>query len=160
MEEWKQWEAAAIVAISFVTARLGALFVPLTLLVGFNLMDYVTGLLAAPYRGQARSSYKGFLGIAKKICMWLLVGVGAGMDLMLVHTGAALGIHWPFKLLVACLVCIWLLANEMISVVENISEMGVAVPPFLLPLIHWVRRSAERQGKTLKQQGEEKRKKK
>jgi phage-related holin len=35
---------------------------------------------------------------------------------------------------VASLVAVWLICNEIISILENISDIGVAMPPFLLKL--------------------------
>jgi hypothetical protein len=35
---------------------------------------------------------------------------------------------------VASLVAVWLICNEIISILENINDIGVAMPPFLLKL--------------------------
>lgn len=120
----------------------GALAIPFALLVLCNIVDYFTGLGAAPSRGEARNSNRGFLGAAKKICMWLLVLVGVIMDLMLAFVATAFNWVLPFNLAVACLVCVWLLVNELISIIENIDDIGVKVP-LLLPLVNWVKKKVE-----------------
>lgn len=127
---------------SALTASLGALAIPLYLLVMANVIDYGTGLMAAPYRGQERSSYKGIKGIFKKVCMWLLVLVGFFLDVLLDYLAQTMGWQMPFKFAIACLVAVWLLVNELISIIENIADLGVEVP-FLMPIVKWVKQKAE-----------------
>lgn len=73
------------------TAWLGILAIPIYVLVLMNVADYVTGLVAAPYRGQRRSSDIGFRGIAKKVSMWVLVGIGATIDWLAAYTATTVG---------------------------------------------------------------------
>ena len=125
---------------ALVTARLGALAAPLYILVLLNMMDYATGFVAAPYRGEKRSSAVGFRGIAKKVCMWLLVALGGVLDWLMAY---AIGIQVPFHFLVAALVAVWLICNEIVSILENIGDIGVELPPFLMRLVRWVKAAAE-----------------
>ena len=108
-----------------------------------NIIDYVTGLVASPYRGQRIDSYKGFRGIAKKICMWLLVIVGAMVDQLILYAGNTIGITLPFTYLIACVVAIWLICNEMISILENAADIGAPIPPFLMPLVKNIKKQVE-----------------
>ena len=73
---------AALVALS---AWLGALAVPVYIMMGASVLDYLTGLAAAPAREEKLSSYKGIRGIVKEVCMWALVAVGVMVDLLLGH---------------------------------------------------------------------------
>ena len=114
---------------------LGALAVPVILLVLCNIIDYVTGLAASKYRGQQISSYKGIRGIQKKICMWLLICVGAIVDQLIVYACAQASLIVPFEFAIACVVAIWLICNEVISILENIKDIGVNLPPFLNKLM-------------------------
>ncbi len=125
------------------TAWLGMLAIPMYILVGLNVVDYITGLVAAPYRGQQRQSGRGFSGILKKVCMWFLVGIGGAVDWLLVYAASDLNINLPFNTPVAIAVAVWLLINEIISILENIDDIGVALPPFLKPLIMWVKQGTE-----------------
>lgn len=136
-------KTVAVAAFGALSAWLGWLAVPVVLLVVCNVLDYVTGIIAAPARGQKRSSVRGFAGIVKKIGMWVLVGIGVMMDILLAYLTETMGMTLPVSFAVGCLVCVWLLANEMVSVVENIDAMGVKVP-FLLSLVKWVRQSGEK----------------
>jgi toxin secretion/phage lysis holin len=117
------------------SAWLGVLAIPAYLLVAVNVIDYGTGLAAAKYRGQKINSYKSFRGIAKKICMWLLVGVGAVIDSLITYAANQASITLHFGFLVASLTAMWLICNEIISILENISDIGVDLPPFLLKFV-------------------------
>lgn len=128
---------------ALVTARLGALAAPLYILVLLNMMDYATGFVAAPYRGEKRSSAVGFRGIAKKVCMWLLVALGGVLDWLMAYAMETIGIQVPFHFLVAALVAVWLICNEIVSILENIGDIGVELPPFLMRLVRWVKAAAE-----------------
>ena len=125
-----------IVAIwSIIMSALGILAIPVMLLITCNIIDYATGLIASKFRNQEIDSYKGIKGIAKKICMWLLVGVGVIVDQLLSYSADVVGITLPFTFLVACIVAIWLNCNEIISILENINDIGVTLPPFLQPIV-------------------------
>lgn len=128
---------------ALITAWLGVLAAPLYILILLNMMDYATGFVAAPYRGEKRSSAVGFRGIAKKICMWLLVALGGVLDWLVAYAMDTIGIEIPFHFLVAALVAIWLICNEIVSILENIGDIGVELPPFLMRLVHWVKAAAE-----------------
>ena len=49
----------------------------------------------------------------------------------------------PFTFLVACMVAIWIICNEIISILENIKDMGVNIPAFLEPLIRNIKSQVE-----------------
>ncbi len=128
---------------SFLASILGILYVPVLLMVLCNLIDYITGLLASKYRAEHINSYKSFRGIAKKICMWILVVVGAIVDKLIAYAVEAIGIAMPFTFLIACIVAIWIVCNELISILENIIDIGVWVPAFMSPLIKNIKSKAE-----------------
>ncbi|MDF2537404.1 MAG: toxin secretion/phage lysis holin [Herbinix sp.] len=122
---------------------LGILAIPVFVLVLCNVIDYGTGLAAAKYRDQELNSYKSFRGIAKKVCMWLLVGVGAMIDWLIIYASDTVGIKLPVSFLIACIVAIWLIANEIISILENVVDIGTPIPPFLMPLVKNIRKQVE-----------------
>ncbi len=133
-----------------ITALLSALFswltvvaVPMILLVVLQLIDYATGLCAAKYRNEHISSYKSFNGIAKKICMWLLVVVGGIVDWLIVYGSTSIGITLPLNGIVAIAVCVWLMCNEIISVLENMIDIGVRLPKFMLRITKHIQSKVE-----------------
>jgi toxin secretion/phage lysis holin len=128
---------------SILSGWLGILFIPMLILVACNIIDYGTGLAAGPKRGQTINSYKSFRGIMKKVCMWLLVLIGFLIDQLVIYAGKTVGIALPFTFLVACIVAIWLICNEIISILENIVDIGVELPPFLAPIVKNIKKQVE-----------------
>lgn len=136
-------KAVFVAIFAALSAWLGILAVPVLVLVLLNIADYGTGLCAAKYRDQTISSYRSFRGIAKKICMWLLVGVGAILDWLLMFAAEQAGIELHIGYLVACVVAVWLICNEIISILENISDIGTKLPPFLMKIVKYIKSKAE-----------------
>jgi toxin secretion/phage lysis holin len=132
--------------LSALSAWLGTLAVPVYILVGLNIADYATGVAAAHYRGERVSSNLGFRGIAKKVCMWLLVALGAAVDWLVLYAAGQLGFSSPLSYLAASAVAIWLICNELLSILENIADIGVQPPGFLKTLIGLVKDQAESKG--------------
>ena len=129
---------------SFLSSILGVLYIPVLLMVLCNVIDYITGLFAAPRREDGGiSSYRSMRGIVKKVMMWILVVVGAVIDQLLKYASATLGISLPFTFLVACIVAVWIVCNEIISILENMIDIGVELPGFLLPLVKNIKSQTE-----------------
>ena len=63
------------------------------------------------------SSKAGWFGLAKKVCTLLLIAVAVRMDILLGTT------------YIRDAVCISFCLNELLSIVENTSLMGVPFPP-------------------------------
>ncbi|WP_371296866.1 holin family protein [Ruminococcus sp.] len=147
MEQANQVKAVFTMVFAFVSAIFGVLAIPVMLLVGCNVIDYITGLMASKYRAQDINSYKSIRGIFKKVSMWLLVMVGAIIDEMLLYTSTSIGWKSPVTFLIACVVALWLICNEIISILENIQDMGVRIPAFLQPLVKHIRSQVEEQVK-------------
>ncbi|MBQ8781096.1 MAG: phage holin family protein [Oscillospiraceae bacterium] len=122
---------------------LGILYIPVMMLIAANIVDYATGLCAAKYRDEEIKSYKSVRGIIKKVCMWLLVAVGAMTDWLLKFAAENAGVTIKLHFVAASVVAVWLIANELISILENISDIGVAMPSFLLKLAKSVKKQTE-----------------
>ena len=76
MKDIDKIKVVFITVFTAIHGALGTLAIPFYILVGVNIIDYFTGIYAAKCRGEKVSSNVGFHGIAKKVCMWLLVLVG------------------------------------------------------------------------------------
>lgn len=128
----------------FLSSALGILYIPVLLMVGSNIVDYITGLIAAKYRTDGTiSSYRAMKGVFKKVTMWLLVVVGAMIDELLAYTSSTLGFGVTLNYLVASIVAIWIVCNELISILENMIDIGISIPAFLLPLVKNIKSKAE-----------------
>lgn len=147
-------KAAVIAVISALMSWLGILAVPMFLLVGCNLVDYITGLLAAGNRTEEVNSYKSVSGIIKKVCTWLLVLIGAWIDVLIAYTVEIAGINLSLPFVVATVVAVWLVVNEIISILENMLDIGVHMPPFLLPVVKYIRRQVEESAKKIEEAGD------
>ena len=129
---------------SVLSSFLGVLYIPVLLMVSCNVIDYITGLAAAKYRKDGGiSSYKSIRGIVKKVSMWLLVVVGVIIDSLISYSANTIGLNIPFKFLVACVVAIWIVCNELISILENMIDIGVNIPPFLIPIVKRIKSNTE-----------------
>lgn len=139
----KQIKAIFITVFSAIGSFLGVLAIPVVILIMCNIMDYITGIAAGPSRGQKIDSYKSFKGIWKKVCMWLLIVIGALIDWLLISTGQTLGIQIPFNFIISIVVAVWLVFNEIISILENMVDIGINLPPFLMPLVKNLKKQVE-----------------
>lgn len=137
-------KALFITITSALMSMLGILAVPVFLLVGCNIVDYITGLCAARYRQDKEiSSYKSIRGITKKVCMWLLVLIGSFVDILIQYAIDCTGTEITIPFVVATVVAVWLVANEIISILENMLDIGVTMPPFLMPIVKYIKKQVE-----------------
>lgn len=144
MDKAKVMKACISMITSVLASRLGILYIPIVLVIVCNVVDYVTGLMAAPRRADGHiSSYKSMRGIFKKIAMWILIVVGAIVDVLLLYMAQVFGYTWPFAFVVAAVVAVWIVCNEIISILENLIDIGINLPPFLLPLVKNIKKKAE-----------------
>ncbi|WP_339200430.1 phage holin family protein [Paenibacillus sp. FSL P2-0322] len=98
---------------------LGGFSVFVHLLLIMVIVDWLTGWAAAWIRGELRSRV-GFHGIIRKVAIFLVVVVAHFID-------AALGGLNYFQNAVIC----FYLANELLSITENVGRMGVPMPTVL-----------------------------
>lgn len=136
-------KAVFIMIWSIMFSWLGILALPVVLLVVGNVTDYITGIMASQYREEQVSSYKGIRGIYKKVGMWILIFVGWMMDMLMNYTVQYIGLSISLPYVVATVVAVWLICNEVISILENLIDMDVAIPPFLMPLARMIKGQVE-----------------
>ena len=136
-------KAAFIVAFGALFSWLGILAVPVLLLVGMNITDYITGLYAAKYREEKVTSYKSMRGITKKVFMWVLIIIGWVMDILINYTVQYMGLGIKIPFVVATVVAVWLICNEVISTLENLIDIGVDIPPFMMPIAKLIKGQVE-----------------
>ena len=154
MEKATKYKAFFTAIFSFLSSIFGILAIPVILMVLCNIIEYITGLLASPYRNEDINSYKSIRGIIKKVCMWLLVVVGAILDELIIYAVASFGLTWPFTFMIACVVAVWIICSELISILENLKDIGAPIPTFLLPLVKNIKTQVEDQVKFNSKEGE------
>lgn len=88
----------------------------------FIVLDFITGLVKAWHNGEV-SSTKSRKGILKKTMFLSMILIGHWLDKVSLISDNSMS----FRMLVL----VFIITNEGISILENISEMGVPIPEFL-----------------------------
>lgn len=140
--ENKGIQAVLTAAITAFAVYFNALAVPLFVLVIMMIIDYVSGMAAA-WRAGTLSSKKGIDGVIKKVGYMALVAVAMGVDYLIFSGFTAVNVSVGFEMLFGILVAVWLIINEMISILENLSRIGVPIPKFLTKVVKRLKISAE-----------------
>jgi toxin secretion/phage lysis holin len=110
----------AAVGAGVASTLLGGWDKSLEILLIFIIMDYITGVGAA-FKTKTLKSSTGFEGLMKKGAVFLIVILAAQIDRI---TGNAAGV---FRTATS----FFFVANEGLSIVENVGEMGVKLPGFI-----------------------------
>lgn len=129
----------------------GLLAVPLLLLVPCMIIDWITGIASSKVQGIKITSEISFKGITKKISMLILIFVGWVLDILIAYAIETMNLQLMLPNIIACIVAVWLVLNELISITENVSVLGVNVP-FLSPIMHLIKDKVE---ETIKTEGTE-----
>ncbi len=120
--------------VAGLAAYFGALVIPLVILIVVMVTDYVTGMTRA-WITKSFSSRVGVAGIVKKVLYLVLVAVGIVVDFLLSGALAQIGVEIPMQGIIGMIVTVWLIINELISILENLSQAGVPIPAFLVKLV-------------------------
>ena len=129
-------------ALAGLSAYFGQLLIPFAVLLGAVIADYISGLVKA-FMQEELSSKRGIKGIIKKLCYGGLVIVGMEADWLLSQGLETIGITIPFSGAIALIITIWLIINELISILENLYVIGVPQIPGLSALLKKLKVSAE-----------------
>lgn len=120
-------------------------------------IDYVTGLICGAMGKSQKTetgylaSHAAFLGLLKKALILLVVLLAALLD-QAVSNGAGI----QFEAVMGA-TCLWFIASEGLSILENVASMGVPIPKILLKLLEVMRAKGDVQEAKAegKQDGEE-----
>ena len=135
----KALAAAAGAVISFFTG----LPVIMWVLIGVMTLDFVTGLItgamgvSSKTQGGRLSSRAAFEGLMRKVMVLLVVLLAVLLDLA-VQTGAGISFS-----AVTGATCLWFIASEGVSILENAAQMGLPVPEVLTRALEVMRGSEE-----------------
>lgn len=113
----KEYLSAILATVGYLFIYLlGGWDVALQCLLLAIVFDYISGMIKA-YHTRTISSKIGFHGIVKKVGVLLIVMLGVLVDRVTGNTGA-----------VRTLVIYYFVANEGLSVIENLGQSGVPIP--------------------------------
>ena len=109
------------------------------ILIAVMTIDYITGLICAAMGKSSKTengyiaSHVAFIGLLKKSLILLVVLLAALLDAA-VSKGAGI----QFEAVMGA-TCLWFVASEGLSILENVASMGVPVPKILLKLLEVMR---------------------
>lgn len=126
-------KAAISASLGALCVYMGELIVPVIVLAAVMLLDYCSGLAKA-WITRSISSRIGLLGIVKKVGYLVVVAVGMAVDWLVKYGVTAVGVEYNADFIFALPVIVWLVINECISILENVSACGAPVPEFLLKI--------------------------
>ena len=129
-------------ALGALAAYFNVLLIPLVVLAIVMVIDYVTGMAGAAYSGKL-SSRVGVLGILKKAGYLALVAVGMVADYLIGSALLKIGIDLQINYCFGMIITVWLIINELISILENLGELDVPLPGFMVNIIKSLKNKVE-----------------
>lgn len=129
----ENWQKIAMFFAPLVHFLFGGWTLPLKILTTFFVLDFISGILAAIVQKELNSSI-GALGIAKKIGILILVAVAHLLDQLFTAEAPML----------RTVVLYGFISTEGISIVENVSLIGIRVPKSLRAALTQVREREEK----------------
>lgn len=133
---------------AFLSLKLGILLPVLGLLSSVMIIDYVTGILDAKSRGEINSR-TGMWGIVKKLLYGVEVAIAMVVDWTIINVAGQLNIDIHMGTFFGLLVSIWLIFNEIISILENLTRLGTPMPSFLIKFVSTFKVVVENNGDML-----------
>ena len=121
----------ASVILTTIVYILGGWDVALMSMVIVVIIDYITGVASAFYNKKV-SSRQGLKGIIKKFCYFLIVALAVVIDNLMGQSG-----------IIRTLVIYFFVANDGISIIENMAEMDVKLPRKLIDALDDLKKKSE-----------------
>ena len=143
--EVKTIQAVVSAVITGLLYYFGIVAVPIIILIVAMIIDYVTGMMSA-WLNSELSSKKGIKGIVKKVSYLALVAVAMIVDWLIFQGLQQINVDLHYSVFFAVLVTVWLIINELISVLENLSRMGVPIPNFLKKMVNRLKNTVDDRG--------------
>lgn len=110
---------------------LGGFDIAIQSLLIIMVVDYLTGIASAIYNKEL-SSKIGFKGILKKFSYLCVVALSVVIDNLTGQSG-----------LIRTLVIYFFVANDGLSIIENMTEMGVKLPQKLIDALEQIKKKGE-----------------
>ena len=139
-KEFQMFISAAFAGLMY---YLGIVSIPIVMLICAMIIDYATGMSAAFYNSEL-SSKRGIKGIVKKVGYLALVVAAMILDWLISQGLQQINVDITYSVFFAVLVAVWLIINELISTLENLSRMGVPIPNFMKKLIERLKTTVEK----------------
>lgn len=132
--------------MSWILSRMGVLVPVMALLCAVMAMDFITAWSAAKINGEPINSKSCSKGILKKTGYLIGVACGLVVDVLITILSEHIGMAGWYEPLFGLLVAVWLILNELVSILENLSKSGINLPPFLLKVIESLKIGIQQKG--------------
>lgn len=119
------------VILTTIVYLLGGIDIAIQSLLIVIVIDYLTGIASAIYNKEL-SSKIGFKGIIKKFSYLLVVALSVVIDNLLGQSG-----------LIRSLVIYFFVANDGLSIIENMAEMNIKLPQKLIDALEQIKKKGE-----------------
>ena len=119
------------VILTTIVYLLGGIDIALQSLLIVIVIDYLTGIASAIYNKEL-SSKMGFKGIIKKFSYLLVVALSVVIDNLLGQSG-----------LIRTLVIYFFVANDGLSIIENMADMNIKLPQKLIDALEQIKSKGE-----------------
>ena len=107
------------------------------------MVDYITGMSKAWITKQLCSKI-GIVGIVKKLSYLLVVCTGMVVDWIISTALSGIGVDFPQAFSFGLIVVIWLIINELISILENLGAIDVPLPGFLIKVVSKLKETVDK----------------
>lgn len=119
------------VILTTIVYLLGGIDIALQCLLIMIILDYISGVASAIYNKKLNSQV-GLKGILKKFMYLVIVCVSVILDRIIGNTGA-----------IRTLVIYFFVANDGISILENIGKMGIPLPKKLIDTLEQLKKKGD-----------------
>ena len=119
------------VLLTTIIYLLGGMDIALKSLIIIMMIDYITGIASAIYNKKL-SSKIGFKGIIKKFSYLCVVALSVVIDNLICQDGV-----------IRTLVIYFFVANDGLSIIENMAEMDIKLPKKLIDSLEQIKKKGE-----------------
>lgn len=133
------------ILLAWITAETEAMFPVMMILLCCMVIDFISGCIANG-SVEGLSSKAGVKGIIKKVGYLCVISVAMFFDYLIMYSLNLMNIQYSIRMFFGLLVTVWFILNELLSILENVSKLGVPIPDFLTQYVKEVRGKINKKG--------------
>lgn len=133
------------ILLAWITAETEAMFPVMVILLCCMVIDFISGCIANG-SVEGLSSKAGVKGIIKKVGYLCVISVAMFFDYLIMYSLNLMNIQYSIRIFFGLLVTVWFILNELLSILENVSKLGVPIPDFLTQYVKEVRGKINKKG--------------
>lgn len=133
------------ILLAWITAETEAMFPVMVILLCCMVIDFISGCIANG-SVEGLSSKAGVKGIIKKVGYLCVISVAMFFDYLIMYSLNLMNIQYSIRMFFGLLVTVWFILNELLSILENVSKLGIPIPDFLTQYVKEVRGKINKKG--------------